>query len=147
MIMSKGNRAGLNSLVERKSGYVLLTKVIDKTSETTASTMISRLAVLPLSVRHTLTLDNGTENQHWQHIEQALNLSCFYAHPYCSGERGTNENTNGLVRWYYPKGTDFKDVSDEDIAHMEYALNTRPRKRLGWKTPLEVMTAGVALRG
>lgn len=71
-------------------------------------------------------------------LEEATGLSCFFAHPYCSNERGANENANGLLREYFPKGTDFRDVSDEELAAVEYALNSRPRKRHGWRTPLEV---------
>lgn len=134
-IVSFNNMPGLNSLLERKSGLILLTKVSEKTAEATTNTVIRRLSGLP---RHTLTLDNGSENQYWKEIEERLGLKCFYAHPYASWERGSNENANGLVRWYFPKKTDFREVSDEEIARAEYALNTRPRKRLGWKTPLEV---------
>lgn len=74
----------------------------------------------------------------WSEMEAATGARVFFAHPYCSGERGTNENTNGLVRRYFPKGTDFAEVSEEEVAAVEYALNTRPRKRLGYRTPLEV---------
>ncbi len=77
-------------------------------------------------------------------MEDTLETSIYYAHPYHSWERGTNENTNGLIREYFPKGTDFTQISDEDIQKVEYILNTRPRKRLNWSTPLQVM--GVALR-
>lgn len=72
-------------------------------------------------------------------------MRTYFAHPYCSGERGTNENTNGLIRWYFPKGTDFATISDDDIQRVENALNNRPRKRLGWMTPIEVFNSSVAL--
>lgn len=136
-IVSKNNEAGLNSLTERKSGLILLTKITGKTAEATTKTIIRRLYALP---KHTLTMDNGSENQGWREIESALSLKCFYAHAYASWERGSNENGNGLVRWYFPKKTDFSKISDEEIARAEYALNTRPRKRLKWKTPLEVFS-------
>ena len=134
-IVSFNNMPGLNSLLERKSGLILLTKVSEKTAEATTNAIVGRLSGLPGC---TLTMDNGSENQYWKKIEERLDLKCFYAHPYASWERGGNENANGLVRWYFPKKTDFRKVSDEEIARVEYALNTRPRKRLGWKTPLEV---------
>ena len=141
-IASKDNAPGLNSLVERRTGLILLTKVKNKTSAATTEIITKRLSQLP---RYTITLDNGSENQRWQEIEQEIDTKCFFAHPYSSWERGTNENTNGLVRWYFPKGTDFRTIPEEDIKAVEYALNTRPRKRHKWKTPLEVFNRSVAL--
>jgi len=146
-VASRRNEAGLNTLVDRKSGLVLITKLKDKTSNTTARTVIARLSVLPQKARHTATFDNGSENQKWRDIERETGISCYLAHPYSSWERGSNENCNGLIRWYFPKGTDFRDVPKEAIAMVEYKLNTRPRKRLGWKTPLEVFNASVAFTG
>jgi IS30 family transposase len=143
-IASKDNAPGLNSLVERKTGLVLLTKVQDKTAAATTRVIARRLSDMP---RHTITFDNGSENQNWQELECLIGSECFFAHPYHSWERGTNENTNGLVRWYFPKGTDFRTIPEEAIKAVEYTLNTRPRKRLNWKTPLEVFNQGVALQG
>lgn len=138
------NTIGLNTLVERKTGLVLISKIKDRTMKETSSIVISRLKDIPCK---TLTLDNGSENFGYEEIEHELQISCYFAHPYCSGERGTNENTNGLIRWYLPKGTDFAKISDETIAFIETALNNRPRKRLGWKTPLEAFNESVALLG
>jgi IS30 family transposase len=134
-IVSINNMPGLNSLVERRSGLILLTRISDKTADATTEAIVKRLSGLP---GYTLTMDNGSENQGWKEIEKKTGLECFYAHPYSSWERGSNENGNGLVRWYFPKKTDFRKVDDRDITKVEYALNTRPRKRLNWKTPLEV---------
>lgn len=134
-IASKDNATGLNSLLERKSGLILLTKLKDKTSRATTNAIVKRLSNMP---KNTLTLDNGSENARWEEIEKKTKLKCFYAHPYASWERGSNENGNGLVRHYFPKGTDFSKIDRRDIARVEYILNTRPRKRLGFKTPLEV---------
>jgi IS30 family transposase len=100
---------------------------------------------IPTHLKHTLTLDNGPENRNWILLETKTGLQVFYAHPYHSWERGANENANGLLREYFPKGTDFGMISDEEIAVVELRINSRPRKRLGWKTPLEVWS--VALRG
>jgi IS30 family transposase len=143
-IESKDHAPGLNSLVDRRSGLLLLSKLQAKDALATRTVVARRLAGLPA---HTLTLDNGSENKMWPEMEQVITAEVYYAHPYCSGERGSNENTNGLVRRYFPKGTDFSLVSDEAIADVEYALNTRPRKRLGYKTPLAVFNEGGALRG
>ena len=134
-VESKDHAPGVNTLLERMSGIYLVTRVTDKTSAATRDAVVSRLKELPT---HTLTTDNGPENQRWDEIEAALAIDCFFAHPYRSCERGSNENANGLLREYFPKGTDFRDVSDKDLARVEYALNTRPRKRHGFKTPLEV---------
>lgn len=145
---SRKSKYGLNTLVERVSGFVLITKTKDATAATTDQVMSRRLKVLPKELRQTLTLDNGSENMGWRKLESCLpGLSCFFAHPYCSFERGTNENTNGLIRWYLPKGTDFAMVPDQKIMYIEEALNDRPRKRLNYKTPTEVFNKhlGVAL--
>jgi transposase, IS30 family len=141
-IESRGHKPGLNSLVDRMSGLLLLSKLESKTALATRAVVARRLRGL---LAHTLTLDNGPENRMWSEMEQESGVSVYLAHPYHSWERGTNENTNGLVRRYFPKGTDFTQVSEEDIAKVEYALNTRPRKRLGYRTPLEVWSG--ALRG
>jgi IS30 family transposase len=134
-IESRDHAPGLNSLVDRKSGLLLLSKLSAKTAKATREVVSKRLANLP---SHTLTVDNGPENQEWRETEEATNARVYFAHPYHSWERGTNENTNGLVRRYFPKGTDFREVSEEEIAAVEYALNTRPRKRHSFKSPLEV---------
>lgn len=140
-IESKDHKPGLNSLVDRKTGLLLLTKLGSKSSAATRAVVAARLKG---RIAHTLTLDNGPENRMWPELEEATGVSVYYAHPYCSGERGTNENTNGLVRRYFPKGTDFSTVTDEEVAEVEYALNTRPRKRHGYLTPLEVWSGALA---
>ena len=145
-VVSRKSKFGLNTLVERKTGLVLISKIQNGTSVITANTVINRLKKLPLKTVKTLTTDNGTENFEYEKIQEELEISCYFAHPYCSGERGTNENTNGLIRWYFPKGTDFATISNDDIQAVEIALNNRPRKRLGWKTPLEVFNESVALQ-
>lgn len=142
-IESKDHAPGLNSLVDRKSGLLLLSKLSAKTARATREVVSRRLENLPA---HTLTVDNGSENQEWRETQESASIQIYFAHPYHSWERGTNENTNGLVRWYFPKGTDFRNVSEEEIARVEYALNTRPRKRLGYRTPLEVFNQSVALQ-
>ena len=144
------HRPGLNTLVERKTGLVCITKLSDKTSLATSRVIIKRLSVFPKTICKTMTYDNGPENWGYQQIKEAVGVEPFFAHAYASWERGTNENTNGLIRWYFPKGTDFAKVTSEEIAMVEYALNTRPRKRLGWRTPLEVFNQNlrsVALQG
>jgi IS30 family transposase len=144
-VESKDHKPGVNTLVERKTGIVMITKLKSKKSDATTNVVSARLASLPKHRRKTLTLDNGFENSNWRGIEKHAHIKTFFAHPYHSWERGTNENTNGLIRDYFPKKTDFTLIPDADIALVEYALNTRPRKRLGYRTPLEVWSG--ALQG
>jgi IS30 family transposase len=143
-VESCDHKPGLNTTLERKSGIVQITKLAGKTSADTVMALDRRFKYLPPKLKCTLTLDNGPENSDWPTIESVLRINCFFAHPYRSCERGANENINGLIRDYFPKKTDFTVVSEEEIARVEYDLNTRPRKRLGYRTPLEVWS--VALR-
>jgi IS30 family transposase len=125
---------------------VLITKIQNATGAETKKVVVKRFKRLSVELRKTITVDNGSENAEHEEISKILNIKIFFAHPYHSWERGTNENTNGLIRWYLPKGTDFATISDERIKDIERHLNTRPRKRLGWRTPLEVFNQGVALK-
>jgi IS30 family transposase len=144
-VESKDHKPGVNTLVERKTGYTFITKLADKTSSATVSAISKRISVLSKKAKRTLTFDNGPEIRDWRSVQKQTSLSVFFAHPYHSWERGTNENTNGLIRDYFPKKTDFTKIPDEIIQQVEYDLNTRPRKRLGYQTPLEALS--VALRG
>jgi IS30 family transposase len=140
-VESKKRMAGLNTLVERTSGIVFISKLRDHTSAATTEVVIRRLQRIPRRLRKTLTLDNGPENARHELVTKCTGAKCFFANPYHFWERGTNENTNGLIRWYLPKGTDLSSVPESAIQEIEYELNTRPRKRLGWKTPLEVFNS------
>lgn len=143
-VESCDHKPGINTLVDRMTGLVFMTKLYAKTGAATRSAIIHRLSVLPVQARHTITFDNGPENRDWRPVEEMTGARCYFAHPYHSWERGTNENTNGLIRDYFPKGTDFRTISDEEIAFVERELNERPRKRHGFKSPLAVW--GGALR-
>ena len=137
-LISRKSKAALNTLVERKSRLVLITKLPRKSADETNRAVINRFKKLPAKGRQTLTLDNGTENAKHEVLSAKLGIRCYFARPYASWERGTNENINGLIRWYLPKGTDFRKITPEQVARIEYLLNSRPRKCLGYKTPLEV---------
>lgn len=145
-MVSRKSLAGLNTLVERITGIVFISKIQNTTAQETTRAVARRLKPVPERLRKTLTVDNGHENAGHQDITKEIGTKIFFAHPYHSWERGTNENTNGLIRWYLPKGTDFATVGKERIKEIEYRLNTRPRKRLGWKTPLQVFNQSVALK-
>lgn len=142
-VESKEHRPGVNTLVERKTGYVFITKLKNKTAKATIDVVTERMKLVPTRHKKTLTLDNGPENRDWEGMEKATTLKTYFAHPYCSGERGTNENTNGLIRDYFPKKTNFDMISDEEIRFVERELNNRPRKRLKGRTPLEAMSGAL----
>jgi IS30 family transposase len=142
-VESCNHKPGVNTLLERKTGLFFVTKVLDKTATATVKAIRSRLSVVPQELKYTLTLDNGPENSDWQSLEEQTKLKTYFAHPYRSSERGANENANGLLREYFPKGTDFSTISNEEIERVEYRLNSRPRKRLGWKSPLQVWSGAL----
>lgn len=146
-VVSRKSNVGLNTLVERKTGLVFISKIKNSKAETTKEAIVERLGSIPNNLRQTVTSDNGHENFLYDEVQRKINILWYFAHPYHSWERGTNENTNGLIRWYFPKRTDFETISNEEIKAVETALNNRPRKRLGWRTPLEAFNQSVALRG
>jgi IS30 family transposase len=145
---SRKSKGRLKTINERVSGLVLIKKIKDGSINESNRAVLEKLNNIPSTCRLTLTRDRGTENFGYQKIEEALELSCYFAHPYCSHERGSNENLNGLIRRFLPKGTDFSKVDEARIAQIEYLLNTRPRKRLKGLTPYEVFfnKTGVALK-
>jgi IS30 family transposase len=146
-LISRKSKATLHTLVERKSRLLVLSKLDRKSAAETSRMIIRRLGKLPAQGRRTLTLDNGTENAKHEKVTAKLGLKCYFARPYASWQRGTNENMNGLVRWYLPKGTDFSKIDKDHLKLIEYLINSRPRKCLGYKTPLEVAASSVALAG
>jgi IS30 family transposase len=125
--------------LERKSRYLLARKIADRQASTVAAAKIAQFSVLPKSWRRTLTLDNGKEFAEFQAVEKAIGLSVYFADPYSAWQRGSNENVNGLIRRFYPKGTDFSTVSDDELAWVVNWINNRPRKCLGYRTPHEVV--------
>jgi len=143
-MISRKSLAGLNTLVERKSGYVMISKLNQVSKNQTTKTVIKRFTKIPSEYRQTLTVDNGCENAGHKEIKSDLSIDVYFARTYCSNDRATNENTNGLIRYYLPKGTDFATVHPNTLRAIERKLNNRPRKRLKWKTPQEIFR-GVAL--
>ena len=146
-IIGARHQAGILSVVERKSKLVRLRKLATKGAVEMKDNCIDLLA--PLAARvHTITVDNGKEFCAHELIAQGLQTRIYFAHPYASWERGLNENTNGLVRQYFPKKYDFTKITDKDLQQVEDLLNNRPRKTLGYRTPNEVSfkQRSVALR-
>lgn len=99
----------------------------------------ARFSQNPELPKRTLTTDNGGEFSGHEALSKELGIAIYFAHPHSSWERGTNENTNGLIRQYFPKGTNFRQVSIEELAKVEEQLNNRPRKILGYRTPAELL--------
>ena len=136
-IIGKAHKQALVSITERKSRLTLLAKVKRKSAELVSLSIQHLLG--PISSRvHTLTSDNGKEFAGHKAISKALKAKFYFAHPYSSWERGLNENTNGLIRQYFPKKHDFTTIMDKDVSMVISKLNNRPRKCLGFKTPNQV---------
>jgi IS30 family transposase len=134
--------------VERKSRYLRIGQLSDKRAEPLANVTCRLLGRVPRQLRHTLTADNGKEFTQFRTIEKRLKMDVYFANPHSPWERGTNENTNSLLRDYFPKGCDLSQVTAAQLASVERMLNNRPRKCLNYRSPLEVLNAlpGVALR-
>jgi IS30 family transposase len=137
----------LRTTNERMSGVVFIDKAHDRTMAEANRITMERFGELPSRLRKTLTRDRGSENVGYEELQKELGIKVYFAHAYHSWERGSNENTNGLIRRFFPKKTDFRTIADEEIRMVERLLNSRPRKRLGWKTPYQVFyeLTGVAL--
>lgn len=134
-----GKRSGcIVTLVDRRTGYLLAGKTPNRTADRVGTKMIGLLQPLDRKRRRTLTLDNGKEFANHDYVTEKLQLPIYFARPYCSFERGTNENTNGLLRQFVPKKTDLRKVSYQQLAQYVDRINDRPRKRLGYKTPREL---------
>ena len=147
-VIGANHKQAIVTLVERKSGYALIRKVTNKTSELVGNAIIEELKPLSCLVK-TLTFDNGKEFADHQRIDCELQSTTYFADPFASWQRGSNENFNGLLRQYIPKKRPLSTVTGEEIKMIQNQLNNRPRKRLGFKTPNEVFMQSlkrVALR-
>jgi IS30 family transposase len=140
-VVGAGHRGGAVTLVDRKSGYLLLGKVRDRQATTVRHAMTQLFQPLPSRLRKTLTLDNGKEFAEHEQLAAEVALHVYFAKPYCAWQRGTNENTNGLVRQFFPKGSNLADIPERRFEKVQHLLNTRPRKRLGYRTPLEILSS------
>jgi IS30 family transposase len=139
-VVSAGHKGGILTLVERKTKLTKIAKLPRATSVATSKAAVRRLRPVDGFV-HTITFDNGKEFAAHQDIASALDAKIFFATPYHAWERGLNENTNGLIRDFFPKGTDFSTITAAEIAKVERLLNSRPRKCLGFRSPKEVFNS------
>lgn len=138
-IVGQDRRSAILTLVERKSGYARMGRVDGRKSAITMRAARRRLGDLPPRLRRSLTLDNGKEFADHRRLTAWLGLEIYFAAPYAAWQRGANENFNGLVRQFFPKGTPFTQVSRRQVTRVERLLNERPRKRLGYRTPQEII--------
>jgi len=136
-VMGKGGKSALLTLVERKTLYTVIKRLTGKRSDLLAKAAVEGMKKLKSKVK-TITFDNGLEFAHHAEIGEGLEADIYFAHPYASWERGTNENTNGLIRQYFPKGTDFNQVTDDQIKQVMDRLNNRPRQTRSCRSPNEL---------
>ena len=139
LMIGIGQKSAIGTLVERKARFTYITKLKNRRSETVVKGFSKKLNNLESMFKKTMTYDNGMEMAKHKLLTKKTGMQVYFAHPYSSWERGTNENTNGLIRRYFPKGTDFNKVSEEQLQIVQDKLNNRPRKVLGFKTPNEIM--------
>ena len=139
-VMGTGSRDCIVSLVGRKTGLLAIGKLDSRTCEAVNARTIKLIKSIP-GPFITITADNGTEFHGYREIEKHTRALFYFATPYHSWERGTNENTNGLIRQYLPKGVSMSGLTQRQCSEIANCLNTRPRKRLGYKTPLECSNA------
>ena len=133
-VLGKPGTGGLVTVVDRKTRLLLAAKIEDKTATTVQAALIRLLEGMEC---RSLTTDNGKEFARHKEVSAALGVPVYFAHPHSPWERGTNENTNGLIREYLPKGIDFREVRSDDVLRIVEHLNNRPRKCLGFRTPNE----------
>ena len=138
LIVGKNNHSALGTLVERTTRTTILIPVKSKGSEDVGKAFAKEVKKLPQQMRLTMTYDQGREMAKHKLFTKITGVKVYFAHPRSPWERGTNENTNGLVRQFFPKGTDFKKVSRYAVKRVQYLLNSRPRKTLNYQTPFEV---------
>lgn len=130
-------KGAVATFVDRKSGFLVASLMPDRKAKTLTQTVCNVFSAFPKSLLRSFTVDNGNEFFDYCNIEEKLNTAVYFADPYCSWQRGLNENTNGLLRQYFPKKCDFLAVSQQDFQDVINSLNTRPRKRLGFRSPAE----------
>lgn len=139
-IVGKGQKGAILTIIERKSLFVQMSLLERRLADSVRSKMINLLGPYKKLVR-TITADNGSEFTEHQKIAKKLEADFYFTHPYAAWEKGTNENVNGLIRQYIPKNTWFNTLTSQQIKQIEYELNNRPRKTLGWKTPIQIFMA------
>ncbi|AVD83155.1 IS30 family transposase [Pseudomonas sp. SWI6] len=144
LIKGKANASAVGTLVERSTGYLMLVKMSDATATSAVEGFSAALNRMPVVARKTLTYDQGKEMARHAEITQRTGVAIYFCDPHSPWQRGSNENINGLIRQYLPKGTDLSGYSQEQLDAIAYELNIRPRQRFDYKCPIEMMTAMIA---
>lgn len=144
LIKGEGNRSSVGTLVERTTRFVVLAKMDNAGTRTVVDSFSAVLNRQPAAMRKSMTYDQGREMHGHKILTERTGVQIYFADPHSPWQRGSNENTNGLLRQYMPKGSDLSIYSQEDLDAIALSLNTRPRETLGWKTPLAVYTEHMA---
>lgn len=137
-VVSKQSKAALSVSIERISRLVKIKKIKQNKADMFSRAIIRRMKGLPACARRSITYDNGSENTQHEFINDQLNTDSYFCNPYHSWEKGAVENVNGLIRRFFPKKTDFAKITHKQIKEVEFLINNRPRKCLGFKTPNQV---------
>jgi IS30 family transposase len=140
LIVGKKNRSAIGTLVERTTRKVLIVKLKEKDANSVRKSFEKALKKIPSDLKKSMTYDQGSEMSEHKLFTRETKMLVYFEHPHSPWERGTNENTNGLIRQYFPKGTDFNEVSVSKLRHAQNELNDRPRQTLGWDSPNERFT-------
>jgi IS30 family transposase len=135
-VLGAVGKGGVTTLVDRKTCYLVAGLIVDKSAETTEKTIVKALTGMPVK---SLSLDNGSEFANFKSIEAQIKAPIYFAEPHKPWQRGTNENMNDVLRFFFPKGTDFTKVTDEQLQEIVTLINNRPRKCLGWLSPYEAL--------
>lgn len=138
-IVGAGHQSAVVTIVDKASKYLCLAKMQGRTAAQVPKLIAHCLQKVPHLMAKTFTFDNGKEFSHHEQLTNLTGAPCYFARPYCAWQRGLNEHTNGLIRQYFPKGTDFTQVTETELKFVEDALNNRPRKALQFRTPREVL--------
>ncbi len=144
-MITGSNNTHIATLVERHSRFTMLVKVNGKDTASVVTALTKQVRKLPAELRRSLTWDRGMELAEHKRFTVATNVQVYFCDPQSPWQRGTNENTNGLLRQYFPKGTDLSQYSQVDLNKIALRLNQRPRKTLGFYTPAAKLEASVAL--
>ena len=145
--MGANHATALGTLVERTTRTVILVPLKAKDALSVAEAFACELETLPEQMKLTLTYDRGSEMARHKLFSERTNMKVYFADPYSPWQRGTNENTNGLIRQYFPRGMSFRNVTVDEIKHVQDLLNGRPRKALNFKTPYEAFNLLLAEKG
>ena len=138
MVSSRKGKGALLTMAERVSRYTIIAKLDEKTSSQTNLALSFALSKYPKGLVKSTTYDNGLEFAGHKEVNNVINMTSYFCEPYHSWEKGTIENRNGVIRYYFPKGTDFSKITEEQIKYVQDKINNRPMKLLGFRTPKEV---------